>query len=133
VPDQLGAPHQITNASAQVVWLWDHDPFGNGAPTGSFTYDLRFPGQFYDQHSTLHYNYFRDYDPRTGRYIESDPIGLAGGINTYGYVRGNPVGAIDLRGLDESNPMITLHNFYNIYENVMDATACSRVCRKLYL
>ena len=78
-PDHLGAPHQITNAGGHVEWLWDHDPFGNGLPTGSFSYDLRFPGQFYDQRSKLHYNYFRDYDPNTGRYIESDPIGLAGG------------------------------------------------------
>jgi RHS repeat-associated protein len=58
-----------------VVWQWNHDLFGNGDPLGAFTYDLRFPGQFYDQSIKLHYNYFRDYDPRLGRYIESDPIG----------------------------------------------------------
>jgi RHS repeat-associated protein len=60
----------------------DHDPFGNGDPSdplGNFTDNLRFPGQFFDQATRLHYNYFRDYDPRTGRYIESDPVGLAGG------------------------------------------------------
>jgi len=79
-PDQLGAPHQITEPSVAVVWQWNHDPFGNGAPTGSLTYELRFPGQFFDQATYLHYNYFRDYDPRTGRYIESDPIGLAAGL-----------------------------------------------------
>lgn len=100
-PDHLGAPHQITNSSAQVVWLWDHDPFGNGDPvvTGGFSYSLRFPGQFYDARARLHYNYFRDYDPRTGRYIESDPIGLAGGINTYGYVLQNPIIYTDVSGL----------------------------------
>ena len=98
-PDHLGAPHQITDASGQVVWLWDHDPFGNGAPSGTFSYDLRFPGQFFDQNTKLHYNYFRDYDPRTGRYIESDPIGLTGGINTYGYVGGNPVSFSDPYGV----------------------------------
>ena len=80
-PDYLGAPHQITNGAQQVVWFWDHDPFGNGQPTGalSSTYKLRFPGQFYDGETGLHYNTFRDYDPTTGRYIESDPIGLKGG------------------------------------------------------
>jgi RHS repeat-associated protein len=82
-PDHLGAPHQITDATGAVVWQWNPDPFGNGDPSGSFTYELRFPGQFFDQATRLHYNYFRDYDPRMGRYIESDPIGLAGGINTY--------------------------------------------------
>ncbi|MGH9782287.1 MAG: RHS repeat domain-containing protein, partial [Candidatus Acidiferrales bacterium] len=98
-PDHLGSPHQITDASGAVVWLWNHDPFGNGDPTGTFSYDLRFPGQFYDQGTKLHYNYFRDYDPRTGRYLESDPVGLWGGINTYGYVGGNPIWAIDPFGL----------------------------------
>lgn len=100
-PDHLGAPHQIINAAQQVVWFWDHDPFGNGTPTGSLTYNLRFPGQFYDGTTGLYYNYFRDYDPKTGRYIESDPIGLAGGINTYAYVGGNPLSHFDLSGLQD--------------------------------
>jgi YD repeat-containing protein len=67
-PDYLSAPHQITNAAGQVVWHWDHDPFGVGDPTvtGGFTYNVRFPGQFNDQRAKLNYNYFRDYDPRTG-------------------------------------------------------------------
>jgi RHS repeat-associated protein len=87
-----------------VVWQWNPDPFGNGAPVGSLTYDLRFPGQFFDQATKLHYNYFRDYDPRLGRYIESDPIGLAGGINTYAYVRNNPSKFTDARGLAPADP-----------------------------
>jgi RHS repeat-associated protein len=99
-PDHLGAPHQIADAHGDAVWLWDHDPFGNGVPLGTFSYDLRFPGQFYDQDAKLHYNYYRDYDPNNGRYIESDPIGLGGGINTYAYVGGNPVGYIDPTGED---------------------------------
>jgi RHS repeat-associated protein len=104
-PDHLGAPHQITNAASQPVWLWDHDPFGNGTPTtiGSFTYNLRFPGQYYDKLAGLNYNYFRDYDPKTGRYIESDPIGLEGGINTYGYVAENPLSFSDPYGLNEND------------------------------
>ncbi|MGH6842559.1 MAG: RHS repeat-associated core domain-containing protein, partial [Methylocella sp.] len=84
--------HQITDTTGAVVWLWRPDPFGNGAPAGSLAYELRFPGQFFDSATKLHYNYFRDYDPRLGRYIESDPIGLAGGINTYAYAGGNPIG-----------------------------------------
>ncbi len=81
-PDHLGAPHQITDATGAVAWQWNPDPFGNGAPVGAFAYELRFPGQYFDQATKLHYNYFRDYDPRTGRYIESDPVGLIPGFGS---------------------------------------------------
>ena len=60
---------------------------------------LCFPGQYYDSETNLHYNYFRDYDPSIGRYIESDLIGLKGGLNTYGYAGFNPIARIDPRGL----------------------------------
>ena len=84
------------------LWHWDHDPFGNGAPRSAegFRFDLRFPGQFHDAETGLSYNYFRDYDPKIGRYIESDLIGLAGGMNTYAYVGGNPIWAVDPYGTD---------------------------------
>jgi RHS repeat-associated protein len=98
-PDHLGAPHQITDGSINAVWLWDHDPFGNGTPSGTFSDNFRFPGQFYDQNAKLHYNYYRDYDPNTGRYIESDPIGLRSGINTYAYALNNPAARTDPLGL----------------------------------
>jgi RHS repeat-associated protein len=101
-PDYLGAPHEITNAAGQAVWFWDHDPWGVSAPTGSFTNRQLFPGQFQDTETGLDYNYYRDYDPKTGRYIESDPAGLNGGsVATYSYVSGNPLSNIDPLGLKD--------------------------------
>ncbi|MDP3933558.1 MAG: RHS repeat-associated core domain-containing protein [Methylococcaceae bacterium] len=105
--DHLNAPRVILNNANIPVWRWDTaDAFGttppNADPDGdgnTFEYNLRFPGQYYDKETGLHYNYFRDYDPSTGRYIESDPIGLKGGLNTYTYVGNNPVNYTDSTGL----------------------------------
>src|SRR5262249_11260408 len=66
---------------------------------GTFIYNLRFPGQYYDDESGLHYNYHRDYDPHSGRYLESDAGGLQDGTNTYTYVRSRPTIAVDPAGL----------------------------------
>ncbi|TAK59874.1 colicin D domain-containing protein, partial [Methylobacter sp.] len=104
--DHLGTPRKIIRpGDNRVVWSWESEAFGNSLPDqnpsglGNFVFNLRFPGQYYDQETGLFYNYFRDYDPKTGRYIESDPIGLAGGINTYSYVGGNPINYTDPKGL----------------------------------
>ena len=95
--DHLDTAMLITDAGNKVVWRWDNsDPFGVSLPEEdpdrdgqAFTFNLRFPGQYFDQETGLHYNYFRDYEPSTGRYVKSDPIGLEGGLNTYAYVGGN--------------------------------------------
>ncbi|WP_052700818.1 RHS repeat-associated core domain-containing protein [Methylocucumis oryzae] len=96
--DHLNTPRQIIDSNQQLRWRWDNtEPFGANAPNenpanlGLFTYNLRFSGQYFDSETGLHYNYFRDYDPGSGRYVESDPIGLRGGLNTYAYVGGNPL------------------------------------------
>jgi RHS repeat-associated protein len=103
VADHIDTPLVLAQADGTNVWDWrNRDPFGNNPPVSTLVlqaYDHRFPGQVADVETGLFYNYFRDYDPQTGRYIESDPIGLGGGINTYGYVSGNPVAATDPAGL----------------------------------
>ncbi len=105
-PDHLGSPRAVTRPSDNAfLWRWDNvDPFGANLPNenpsgaGTFQYALRFPGQYYDAETSTHYNYFRDYDPTIGRYTESDPTGLSGGINTYGYGLANPIRNIDPTG-----------------------------------
>lgn len=104
--DHLGTPQSMTNQAGQVVWEASYAPFGevtvhedpdrDGVPV---MMNQRFPGQYFDGETGLYYNYFRDYDPSTGRYITSDPVGLNGGLNTYLYVDANPVRWVDPRGL----------------------------------
>ncbi len=96
--DHLGTPRYATDSTGAEVWNWSSDAFGNGTPSGTATVNLRFAGQYWDDESNLHYNWNRYYDPETGRYISSDPIGLSGGINTFGYVSGNPIMFVDLEG-----------------------------------
>ena len=105
-PDHLNTPRLITDSNNTTVWRWDSDPFGATVPNDTisgttFTFNPRFPGQYFDKETNLHYNYFRDYDPTLGRYIQSDPIGLNGGLNTYSYVSGNPLNKVDPNGLCE--------------------------------
>ena len=106
-PDQLNTPRLIQDQNATTVWRWDNqEPFGNDTPnadpnsTGTtFDFPLRLPGQYADQETNLNYNYYRDYDSGIGRYLQSDPIELMGGINTYTYVNGNSLSYVDLFGL----------------------------------
>ncbi|MBK9584833.1 MAG: RHS repeat protein [Alphaproteobacteria bacterium] len=105
--DHLATPRYGTNAVGSTVWTWDSGAFGKEVPTGTATVNLRFPGQYYDSESTLHYNWNRYYNPAIGRYISSDPIGLAGGLATYNYVSASPVTFSDPEGLAVD---INLHN-----------------------
>ena len=105
--NHLNTPMAVTRPSDNKLrWQWHPDAFGVGAPNenpqalGAFKYNLRFPGQYYDQETGQYYNYFRDYDSQVGRYIESDRVGLLGGsFSTYSYVSNSPIFYIDPFGL----------------------------------
>lgn len=102
--DNLNTPRAITNTAGQLVWRWDGEPFGataadeNPSSLGQFVYGLRFPGQYFDAETGYHQNRWREYDPKMGRYLQSDPIGLAGGLNTYLYADANPLAKSDPSG-----------------------------------
>jgi len=108
-PDHLGTPRVVIDSERDVaIWRWpldgeafgadapEEDPDGDGVP---YELNMRFPGQQYTAATGLYYNYQRDLDAASGRYVQSDPIGLAGGISTYGYVYGNPYALSDRFGL----------------------------------
>ena len=104
--DHLATPRLATAEDQTIVWRWNSDAFGTTAADedpdndgNPVVVNHRFPGQHYDAESGLHYNLHRYYDPATGRYITSDPIGLAGGLNTFGYVGANPLNNGDPSGL----------------------------------
>ncbi|MGH8110261.1 MAG: RHS repeat-associated core domain-containing protein, partial [Arenimonas sp.] len=107
--DHLNTPRQVFELATQKkVWAWSsvNDAFGENLAMEDldvngilFKLDMRFPGQVFDAESGLHYNYFRFIDPATGRYNESDPIGLPGGISTYAYVNSSPTNRVDPYGL----------------------------------
>jgi RHS repeat-associated protein len=117
--DALGTPRAVIDptrgAVGTVVWRWDlsGEAFGNDKPDEDpdgddtlFVLDMRYPGQQFDSATGFSYNYFRDYEASTGRYVQSDPIGLNGGISTYGYVGGNSLTRMDPTGL---NPLVAVY------------------------
>ena len=99
----LAEPLLVTDAAGAVVSSITRDPWGNAILlAGTAAIRLGYPGQWHDGTSGLYQNWHRDYDPTLGRYMETDPIGLAGGTNLYAYVDGNPVNAVDPMGLRQS-------------------------------
>ena len=106
--DHLNTPRRLVDENNNIVWKWESTPFGETKPTGTLEFNLRFSGQYFDNETGTHYNINRDYNPITGRYIQSDLIGLDGGFSTFAYVNGNPVMFLDLEGLCGSQDAPTL-------------------------
>ncbi len=99
INDHLGTPQRTIDGSQVVTWEAEYEAFGEAVvTTGTIVNNHRFPGQYYDVESGLHYNWNRYYEPKSGRYVTSDPIGLGGGLNTFGYVKGNPLVNYDNNG-----------------------------------
>jgi RHS repeat-associated protein len=100
--DRQGTPQLLTDASQNIVWSAFYNPFGDTSSFGGTltTQSLRLPGQYFDPETGNNHNGFRDYSGTLTRYVQSDPIGLGGGMNTYQYVKGNPFKYTDRLGLD---------------------------------
>ena len=115
--DHLEAPRVLLDRANNIRWTRLAEPFGttpandNPVGLGAFSFNLRQPGQYWDAESGLHYNMARYYDPGIGRYTQSDPIGLAGGINTYSYADGSPTSKTDPLGLATYQCTRKLNNF----------------------
>ena len=96
--DHLDTSRRVADNTNSIVWSWESSPFGETEATGTLDFNLRFPGQYFDVETGTHYNINRDYNPVTGRYVQSDPIGFDGGVNGYLYGNGNALNTIDTTG-----------------------------------
>jgi len=114
--DHLGTPQKMTDSSGTVVWAADYKPFGEATVTVStITNNLRFPGQYFDAETGLNYNYFRDYNPMIGRFLQADPLGIQEGVNhLFSYTANNPINYEDPDGLCPGRLDLTDGNRYTM-------------------
>lgn len=98
--DHLNRPIAMMDAAKVFVWRATFLPFGDvHSITGSASNDNRFPGQWFNLESGLHYNWHRHYDPSTGRYLQPDPIGMPDGPSRFAYAVNTPQRFVDPDGL----------------------------------
>ncbi len=121
--DHLGTPRFGTNTGGSSVWAWANDAFGISTPTGSRTVNLRMPGQYADSESGNFYNWNRYYKPSIGRYISSDPIGVAGGLNTFNYAEVSPAVYSDPMGLETATVSLSMPLNSSAYPRLNEAGA----------
>ena len=117
--DHLDTPRLLTSSTGAVVWSSHHEPFGKAHiqtdPDGDGThlaFPLRFPGQYEDAETGLHYNRHRYYDPEIGRYLSPDPLGQADGTHLYQYAQGDPLSTIDPLGLISGKTLVNVGDFF---------------------
>ena len=106
--DQLGSGQALLDQNGETVWQASYDPFGAATvtPASTLVNNLRLPGQYFDSETGFHYNWHRYYEPRLGRYLTPDPIGLEGGLNLYAYVGNSPLNLLDPYGLTTTGSAI---------------------------
>lgn len=138
-PDHMNTPRLATNQKT-LVWSWNSDAYGFASPNEDMDGDgnathipLRLPGQLYDEDTRLYYNYFRDYDADLGRYVQTDPIGLNGGVNTYVYVAGNPLRYSDFFGLKVlfDDQAKDIQKVKSMYVRLKSTEHGKKICRTL--
>ncbi|ABC28243.1 Rhs family protein [Hahella chejuensis KCTC 2396] len=154
--DHLGTPQVMTDNEQNVVWKTLQTPFGERVEeTGSIIQPLRFPGQYADQESGLRYNYFRDYDPSLGRYVQSDPRGILFDFNdpqrivagmtgisipyvdstqindSYTYVKNSPIGSDDKTGesVQVIVVLVALYTGYSVWKKIVQQEECEQKCK----
>lgn len=144
--DHLGTPRGVTDTSDRLRWRWDStEPFGaslaNEDPSGlgPLTYNLRFPGQYFDRETWLHYNYYRDYDPQVGRYVQADPAGVLttawpmanSSLNhLYGYANNNPLSFSDPQGLQSIGQGVTIIQSFRCLLAAHEIAQYSKQCKR---
>jgi len=131
--DHLGTPIALVNANGeqagQVAWAARYGAWGQVQEEYNPSHihqPIRFQGQQLDQETGLHYNRFRYYDPRVGRYLTQDPIGILGGVNNYLYSEANPIGIFDAMGLAPGQAYPTQHEAAKSAINDINPTSIKR-------